>query len=277
MNWKIDVHPYFGNCLWADDGVTEVIVPLNYGLRIGHFSLCSGENVFYEQPHDMTELTTEDGWRVRGGHRLWLAPESTKVYCPDNEPITYEVRNEEIVLTQKEDPWLGIIKRMRLSFDGEGGIKVVHEIENTGKEELFCSLWAISAMAPGGVERLGFELRDGGMDHWHRVSMWDYTSLGDPRAEYRRDGICLKHEPLEQKYKIGVGHPFGPVTYENRGVIFEKHFSVEKDKEYPDANVSYETFMCKHMVEMESLSPLVKLSAGEKTEHQEIWKLRRSE
>ena len=59
------------------------MVPLSYGIRIGHFALCGGENVFYEQPKDMTELTTPEGWRLRGGHRFWVAPESEKTYCPD--------------------------------------------------------------------------------------------------------------------------------------------------------------------------------------------------
>ncbi len=276
MNWNVANHQYFGESLFADNGCVQVIIPLTYGLRIGHLSLCGGENLFFEQPKDMKELATEAGWRVRGGHRLWLAPESEKVYCPDNEPITFEIQGEEIVLRQKEDPWLKVKKTMRLSFVEENAVRVVNEIENTDKETLRCSLWAISAMAPGGTQNLGFALRDGGMDHWHRISMWDYTSLGDPRVEYRRDGICLKHRPTGQKYKIGVGHPYGPVTYENKGVIFEKHFPVELEKEYPDANVSYETFMCDHMVEMESLSPLKEILPGETAQHTEVWKLRRA-
>jgi len=277
MNWYIKEHQQFGQSLFADNGVVEIIVPLTYGLRIGHFFFCSGENVFFEQPKDMTDLTTEAGWRVRGGHRLWLAPESEKVYCPDNEPIDYLIRDGEIVLSQKEDPWLQVKKKIRLSFQDESAVSVVHEIENTGEKSLHCSLWAISVMAPGGVERIRLALRDDGMDHWHRISMWDYTSLGDPRAVYQRYEICLKHQLLDEKYKIGVGHPFGSVTYENKGMVFEKHFSVEKEKEYPDANVSYETFMCKYMVEMESLSPYVEIHPGEKACHQEIWKLRKAE
>jgi hypothetical protein len=99
--------------------------------------------------------------------------------------------------------------------------------------------------------------------------MWDYTSLGDPRAQYRRDGIHLTHRPLEEKYKIGVGHPLGPVTYENNGVTFVKKFPVDTTKEYPDGNVSYEAFFSKYMTEMESLSPLHTLQPGQWMEHQE--------
>lgn len=35
----------------------------------------------------------------------------------------------------------------------------------------------------------------------------------------------------------------------------------------------FETFMCDHMVEIESLSPYVCLKSGEEAEHREIWTL----
>ena len=222
----------------------------------------------------MEKFTTDTGWRIRGGHRLWIAPESPLTYCPDNEQISYTVSGDTITLVQKEDPWLHIIKTFTLKFDG-AKLEVVHRIENLSEDELECSLWAISVMAAGGTEYIDFERRDGGMDHWHRISTWDYTSLGDPRATYTRDEIKIRHLPVDERYKIGVGHPFGPVRYENDGVVFKKYFAVEKDKIYPDANVSYETFFSQYMVEMESLSPLSKIGKGERMEHSEVWELLR--
>ena len=272
MNHYIKSHAIHGNCLFADNGIIEVGIPLNFGLRIAHFSFVGEKNVFFEQPNDMTIFTTDEGWRIRGGHRLWLAPETPKTYCPDNEPIDYSIEDDAIVITQKEDPWLHIIKSFKLTFEGSR-LSVTHKIVNLGEEALSCSLWAISVMAAGGTEYINFERRDGGMDHWHRISMWDYTSLGDPRATYTRDEIQIKHLPLDTKYKIGVGHPYGPVRYENGDIIFIKHFDVQKDKLYPDANVSYETFFSKYMVEMESLSPLAEISKGESMEHTEVLEL----
>lgn len=273
MNSAIKVHPVFGKSLFVDNGCVEIGIPLEYGLRIGHFSLCGEKNVFFEQPNDMTDLTTPDGWRVRGGHRIWLAPESEKMYCPDNEPIRYALLDDGVELFQNEDPWLHVKKSVGIKFLGGAEVEVVNRVENTGDETLNCSVWAISSVAPGGVEELSFALRDGGYDHWHRISMWDYTSLGDERAEYRRDGIRLTHTPIEQKYKIGVGHPNGPVRYTNNGVTFIKEFDVKPEMVYPDANVSFETFMCKHMVEIESLSPLLNIAPGETGAHTEIWRL----
>ena len=274
MNTSIKNHAIYGKCLFADNGVIEVGIPLDFGLRVGHFSFVGEKNVFFEQPNDMEKFTTDKGWRIRGGHRLWIAPESPLTYCPDNEPISYTVSDDTVTLVQKEDPWLHIIKTFTLKFDG-ARLEIVHRIENLSEDELECSLWAISVMAAGGTEYIDLERRDGGMDHWHRISTWDYTSLGDPRATYTRDEIKIRHLPVDERYKIGVGHPFGPVRYENDGVVFKKYFAVEKDKIYPDANVSYETFFSQYMVEMESLSPLGKIGKGERMEHSEVWELLR--
>lgn len=271
MKSVIKEHPIFGKSLFVDNGCVEIGIPLGYGIRIGHFSLCGEKNVFFEQPNDMTDLTTPEGWRVRGGHRIWLAPESEKVYYPDNASIRYELLDNGVEIFQQEDPWLRVKKSMRIEFLGGAEVKVVNRVENTGDAALSCSVWAISSMAPGGVEDITFALRDDGYDHWHRISMWDYTSLGDDRAEYRRDGIRLTHRPVEQKYKIGVGHPYGPVHYTNNGITFVKEFDVRPELEYPDANVSFETFMCKHMVEIESLSPLAAIAPGASLEHTEVW------
>ncbi len=272
MRQRTVQHPVFGQTLFCDNGIIEIGVPLEFGLRVGHFSFLGEENVFFVQPNEMQTFSTEEGWRLRGGHRLWVAPESEKVYAPDNDPISYGFEGDTLVLTQKADARLGAVKSFRISMQ-DSTVTITHRLTNISKEEMECSLWAISVMAPGGVETIAFERRDGGMDHWHRISMWDYTSLGDPRAHYTRDEIRLTYMPLDEKYKIGVGHPSEPVRYENNGVVFVKQFTVEPNRLYPDANVSYETFFSKYMVEMESLSPLVKIPSGEFSEHTETWQL----
>lgn len=76
------------------------------------------------------------------------------------------------------------------------------------------------AMAPGGVEHIPLKRYDSGSAPRHRFSTWHYTNLGDMRAKYSREEITLTHIPMDEKYKIGVGHPFGQVWYENKGVIF---------------------------------------------------------
>ena len=250
--------------LFVDNGTIEIGIHLSY---VGE------DNIFFEQPNDMTDLSTPEGFRVRGGHRLWIAPESDNVYYPDNQPISYEISGDSVWLTQDNDPWLEMIKKIKITFVDKETLQIDHEVTNTGEKFRRFSLWAITSLDAGGTEFIPLNLRDGGLDPLHRIPMWDYTNLGDKRAEYKRESITLRHEPLEEKYKIGVGHPAGPVTYTNKGVVFEKTFPICSDLAYPDGDVSFETFMCKHMVEVETLSPYGELFPGDTMNYREIWKL----
>ena len=59
----------------------------------------------------------------------------------------------------------------------------------------------------------------------------------------------------------------------NRGVVFEKLVDVREGEQYTDGGVSFETFMCDHMVEVETLSPLMDMDADESVAYLEVWKL----
>ena len=265
--------PRFGESLYATNGIAELYIPLSYGIRIAHFSFCGGENVFWEQPKDMTDFT-RDGWRIRGGHRMWVAPEDDREYFPDNSPIDCHMEGDTIYLAQQEDTLQKVIKSMEITFTEDASVKVVHKLRNTDTQPRECALWAISVMAPGGVEQIPLQLVDDGDHPSHWLSFWTNTNIGDRRVRYQKDQILLEHYPTGDTYKIGVSRINGPVRYANHGVVFEKDFSVTDGMLYPDNNVSYETFLCDHMAELESLSPLYTFAPGETREHTEVWRLR---
>jgi hypothetical protein len=265
------IHPIHGKCLFLDNGTVEVGVPLSFGIRICHFSFVGERNVFFEQPNEMTDLTTPEGWRLRGGHRLWIAPESFDLYAPDNDPVRIERVENGVRITQREDPVLHVVKECTLTLAGER-VHITHRIQNTG-ETRTCALWAVSVLAPGGVERIPLAVRQGGCDPLHRFVIWDHTTLGDERAEYRKDEVVLTHKPIDARYKLGVGHPLGDVRYVLPWATFIKHYERKKDLCYPDGDVSFETFLCRHMTELESLSPLYTLQPQESASHDEVWTL----
>ena len=277
MNTKIINHPVWGKTLFADNGTIEIGVPLEFGIRIGHLSYLGEENLFYEQPNDLKALSTPEGWRVRGGHRLWIAPESEKSYFPDNRPIKYEFSDEKISLFQEEDPYLCVKKSVEITFAGDEEISIAQKVLNTKEEKRKFSVWGVTSLAPLGKVLIPLRYRDNGYDPLHKITMWYYTSLGDERAKYERELITLSHKQIAQNYKIGVGHPKGPVTYENKGVIFGKSYDINPNLEYPDGGVSFETFMCEHMVEIESISPLFEVKAGETAEFCEKWILKKQD
>ena len=91
----------------------------------------------------------------RGGHRLWLAPESYPFsYYPDNDAVDYTLHPNgrgHAALATDEMPQ-GFSKQMDVSLDPEAArVRVVHRLVNVVDEEQEVAAWALSVMAPGGV------------------------------------------------------------------------------------------------------------------------------
>ena len=274
MKSYVKTHKIHGETLYLENGDIKLGIPLEFGLRISYISYKGSDNLFFEQPNDMTDLTTADGWRVRGGHRLWTAPEGAHCYHPDNDRITYQLSENGVSLFQIKDPRINMEKIMRISFLGDNCLKITHEIKNLSNDKCRVALWPITSVDGGGVEEICLNRKKVGCLPTNVIAAWSYTSLGDERAEFTTEKITLKHKPTSKLFKIGVGHPSAPVKYTNKGVVFTKSFDIFPEKEYTDGNVSYETYMCDHMVELESLSPLYDILPGEVRSHSEIWELK---
>ena len=274
LHERIVAHPIHGECLFLDNGVIEIGIPLSFGIRIGHLSFLGEENLFFEQPSEMEIFALPSGWRVRGGHRMWLAPESPDDYYPDNAPVEYEVRGNTVRVTQKNDPLLSVQKSMEITLKGNR-VAVTHRILNTGDTRKRVALWGISSMKTGGVITIPLKVREDGYDPNLHISAWDYTSLGDERLCFSREQIKMHVRPSGRKAKIGVGHPAGPVTYENGNTVFTKIIPFYPGKVYPDGGVSFEGFISDYMTEVEGLSPLHSVAPGRTASYRETWELNR--
>lgn len=273
MKTYIESYSHFGKILFAESGNLKLGIALEFGIRICYLSYKNSKNLFFEQPQDLTELATEEGWRVYGGHRVWLAPECLEDYNPDNLPISYEISEGKIILKQSTDERLQVEKCVEISFDDADTVRVVNKLKSTADKPKRFSVWAVTSMDGGGTEYIPLKYGEMSYSPITNIPMWFYTDLGDKRAEYSTNLIKLSHRPYPTKYKIGVGHPAGSVKYVNHGVCFEKIFEIFEDKQYPDNNVSYETFMCDYMVEVESLSPLYDVAPNQTVSHTELWRL----
>lgn len=271
METKIIKHKTLGDCLIIQNGDFSIGVPLQFGIRISFLSYKNSDNLFYEQPSSMKKFTTSEGWRLYGGHRLWIAPESNKSYYPDNNPISFVIEDDKIVITQEEDEWLKIKKSIELSFEGENCIKLIHKIQNTDSIERKFSVWPVTTMAGGGIEYIPLDHRARGYTPLQHITWWPSTDLDDDRVKFSKDFITLTHKPNSKTYKLGIGHPNGNVKYVNKGIVFEKSYEIIKDKVYPDSNVSYETYMSDEMIELETLSPLYTVEPNQTVQHIEKW------
>jgi hypothetical protein len=276
---SFEIIPYGG---WQhnarlSDGNVELIVTLDVGPRIIRYGTVGGPNVFGEMP-DQRGGCGEQEWMLRGGHRLWISPESaSRSYELDNEPVQWEEVEGGVRAVQPPGPHTGIAKKLEVCLDENGVVTVHHELENAGKKPFDCAVWALSVMTTGGTAILPLPKKvphGESFLHNQEWSIWPYSYMNDPRLTLGARYLRLRQDPQVQRpFKIGVAHRLGWVGYAVRGHLFVKHFSYDPGAKYPDGGVNFETFTNEGILELESLSPLETLQPGDTAVHHERWGL----
>jgi hypothetical protein len=287
---KIEEVEYRGwkHNLKLDNGTVELIATLDVGPRIISYKLKGGRNAFKEYDDQMGR-SGESEWMIRGGHRLWTAPEdTTRTYALDNAPITYQKQGDLLRLISPPDSTYGIQKEIELKPAAQGSqVRLVHRITNISSTRAELAPWALTVMAPGGMEVIPLPPKKphpGSAKNAASATdfapnqlwvLWPYTDLSDPRFKVTARFIALSQRPSSEPTKIGLAHRPGRVGYLNGDTLFVKSFEYRAGERYPDGGVNYETFTNADMLEMESLGPLQTLDPGRSVEHAETWELHR--
>jgi hypothetical protein len=275
------------NNLRLRNGDVELIVTLDVGPRIISYRLAEGKNVFKEFVGQLGKSGEKD-WQIRGGHRLWVAPEdTTRTYAPDNEPVEYQEEGAgQVRFTPAPDRRYGLQKTLTVRLAPRGRkVTVHHALKNIGDKATTLAPWALTVLAPGGIEIIplppkkphpgavsnALSSRDFAPNQ--HLALWPYFDFRDLRWKFGTKYITLKQELKRGPTKIGLAHQMGWVAYLNQGTLFLKRFSFEQGKTYPDGGCNFETFTNDEMLEMETLGPLVNLEPGQTAELTERWEL----
>lgn len=276
MLFQIKIDPSWGPVLMLCSDKTEIGIALNFGIRIIHLSHIGMPNLLYRQPDDLSDgYTTDAGWRLYGGHRLWLAPESDRSTYPDNESVTYKILEDGVELVQQPDPWLQIIKFLRIKFCEDGFIQLTHSIKNCGSYAIRAALWGITTLSGGGIADVSFSgtLPPDDLTPKRTVSLWADTNLGDPRVSYEKDRITFRHIPSDDFFKIGVFSKDGKMSTENFGQRLEIFFESNKIDDLPDFGCNAEIYLDRNFIELESLGIMQTIPAGQYASHTELWRV----
>ena len=266
------------NAIRLDNGEIELIVTRDVGPRILRLGFCGGPNIFAEIAGQQGGRG-ESEWMIRGGHRLWVAPEGKGwSYELDNEPYeAAEAIPNGVRTRQAAGPLTGLAKQMEITLEPKSNeVKVVHTLINRGEAPVRASIWALSVMAPGGQAIIPLPPRMPHADLFvptQNWSFWSYTVLNDPRLVFGRDFVFVRQEAERPPNKIGLMQREGWVAYQRDDLLFVKYFDAIANTEYPDNQVNFECYTNGEMLEVESLGPLVLLQPGESVSRTEIWKL----
>ncbi len=285
VNFSEISYKNFGKCIKMENDTTELIVTVDVGPRVIYYGLKGKRNIFREdinrdsfndkkQLHDFFE--TEENWYIYGGHRLWSSPESyPESYTPDNHPVPYEIKGNTVKLMPEDRVKVGERHLMTVTMDDiSSDVTVKHAIKNIADFEIKLAPWCLTVAEKGGVEILPLCTEDTGLLSNRRMVFWAYSDIRDPRFFMCDKYVTLAQTDMERAFKIGVNNEDGWGAYLNNGQLFIKRFDFDKNGEYPDYSVNYETYTNQFIMEIESLGTLETLRPGEYTEYEERWQIK---
>jgi hypothetical protein len=266
------------NLRLANDQV-EVVILRAVGPRVISFRPLDGRNVF-KVVAEQTGKSQEETWQLRGGHRLWTAPEdygdpNGLTYVLDNFPVDYEIKGEfhaQVTHLMQKPAQIRRDISVQLAASGPK-IIVEHALTNQGGSPLSFAPWALSVMAPGGFAvipqpALGTHPKDFLPNR--TISLWPFTDLSDDRIHFGKRFIRLQQAD-RGPIKFGLRHTEKWAGYILGDHLFLKTIPLVDGKEYPDLGSNFETFTNEEFLELESLGPYDEISAGQTVKHTEIW------
>lgn len=266
-------------CIRLANQEIELIVTTVIGPRIIRFGFQNEKNMFTEISEDQGGRNEKD-WKLRGGHRFWIAPElKPRTYELDNSPVETEVIPYGIRTRQPPGALSECAKTMEISLDSKSNtVRIVHTLTNHGSEPIHGAPWALSVMAPNGMAVIPLPAR---IPHTERVlhnqewTLWGYTDLTDPRWTLGPRYIFLRQDINRGPNKLGIAHREGWGGYLLDEFLFVKRFDFNPTSIYPDGGVNFEVFTNESFLEMESLAGLANLEPGASLSHMETWELHR--
>ena len=269
MEFCVKNDPILGRIYFMTDGKTDVGVALDFGIRIVHLSCAGMDNLYYQQPADLSDgFTTPDGWRLYGGHRMWLAPEGDHSYHPDNDPVNYKTLPNGVIVEQTLDPRQNIVKSLKITFEKDGTLRLDHSFRNAGETPIVGASWGVNTLDGYGSATIGFSGVDG-LNPSRTVSLWGETDLNDSRLKFTKDSISVQHAPDPAYFKIGVYSREGKAVFQNKGQQLTLTFDTPEMDSLPDNGCNFELFMSKQFLELEVLGVKTEILPGQAACHTE--------
>lgn len=271
------------------NGDVELLATLDVGPRILRYHYSGGFNVLKEFNEQLGGKGESD-WCIRGGHRLWIAPEDlTRTYALDNVPLRYSRLGPLAArLTPPVDQPYGIQKELDVQLAPKGSqVTLTHRVTNVGAAPTELAVWAPTVLTTGGLAIIPLPPKRPHPGHVRnatspndfapnqRLVLWPFLDLSDPRWTWGSRFILARQDTTRSATKLGVAHTLGWIAYLVEGNLFVKRFSWQEGRVHPDGGVNFELFTNETTMECESLGPLVLLAPGLTVEHVERWELYR--
>lgn len=269
---KVEKIEAFGykNCVRLSANGVEAVVTTDVGPRIISYKLNGKEHLC----QFTSQLGTSGGkdFVPYGGHRVWHAPElEGRTNVADNSPCHYNITDSGVTVCSDPDK-SGIIKGMDITIDDAGVITIDNILKNTNLWDCELSVWGITQFACGGLLAAPNSRLNTGLVANRAISMWSYSKMNDPRVYWGDKFITVTPDSsAATPFKFGASCDEQYAAYFNNNQLIVKEFEFYYDADYPNYYCNFESYTCAEFIEIESLSPMFTLEAGDEARHTEKW------
>ena len=265
-----------------DNGTLHVEFLWDAGPRLVRISLTGRPGNLLAETPSLGWETPHGRYSIRGGHRLWAAPEvAARPSRPDHEGLTGTPLADGARLFGPFETPTGLRKVIDVHLPpGRPQVFLHHQITNEGAQAVELAPWAITMLRPGGVAILpqpDEPLDPDGLQPNRSLVLWPLTSWDDPRLRLAEQSILIESRPAGRAAKFGTFCRQGWIGYLMETALFVKRFEAQPGRPHADRGCNAEIYAAGDYLELESLGPLQRLAPGESAEHLEAWELHRLE
>jgi hypothetical protein len=235
---------------------------------IGLYANGVDENLLAETP-DVHWETPHGEYHLRGGHRLWTAPEDP-FYTSPEDGIEVTEEDGRVILKSPVDA-SGLQKEISIGLD-QNCVSLSHCVTWHGEQPIRLAPWTITQLRLGGMAVLPFTNAEGLLPNRNLV-FWPYASVKDERFELHDDVVLVHGHGMNKAFKIGNFNSQGWVACTLGNVLFIKRFAADSEGNYPDMGCNVEAYVKDSCIELETLGTLKTLNHGDSLTHEEIWEI----
>lgn len=244
---------------------------------VGLFATGSAENLLAELP-DACLDSPHGPYRLRGGHRLWHAPETAvRTYVPDDGGLSVDPLDDGVRLRQPVEAPTGIEKALTIRLDAaRPAVTLAHSLRNAGVWPVELAPWAITQLRLGGTAVLpqtNAPLDAEGLQPNRQLILWPYARWQDPRLHLADGALLVRGQPDMPPFKVGAFNHAGWMGYFWGQFFFCKRFTPRLGVPHVDLGANCEIYADQRCLELETLGPLQRLAPGETAVHVERWEL----
>ena len=238
-------------------GPATLVIVADIGPRILFLGWHGRPNLLYE---DGTGFGV-DTWRLYGGHRFTVAPESSETYAADNAPCQIEEREGRLCLSSAPIA-SGIRRSLHITAAPDGiGFDLRHVLANEGEQAWEGAPWAITCVPHAAIVAPCVA---------SDVRFWPGTN----RAQWAPFPDHIPLVPRHSRGKIGCYSKAAWLASLQPEATFVIHSPIVPPAwDCVDGGCNVEIFACPDYVELETLGGRVKLARGGRTAHEQRWRL----